>query len=144
MMPDGSQYLKTSCSCNCKNMNYLNEKCIVKLKWQGLELYTGELRYDRPSGTRKIGSSYAKSVICICSVRHVPVCMLLHWGPHLIGIKVKIAKEYAWLDFYYTCICLLHELPDGVNRVLSGRTYLSTCLSLGRSKPTAFVRHTQY
>ena len=24
------------------------------------------------------------------------------------------------------------------------RNYLSTCLSLGRSKPTAFVRHTQY
>ena len=43
------------------------------------------------------------------------VCMLLHWGPHLIDIKVKTAKEYAWLDFYYTCICLLCELPDGAN-----------------------------
>ena len=29
------------------------------------------------------------------SVRHMQVCMLLHWGPHLIGIKVKRAKEYA-------------------------------------------------
>ena len=35
------------------------------------------------------------------------------WGPHLIGIKVKTAKGYAWLDFYYTCICLLRKLPDG-------------------------------
>ena len=43
------------------------------------------------------------------------VCMLLHWGPHLIGIKVKTVKGYAWLDFYYTCICLLRELPDGAN-----------------------------
>ena len=24
-------------------------------------------------------------------------------------IKVKTAKEYAWLDFYYTCICLLRN-----------------------------------
>ena len=24
-------------------------------------------------------------------VRHMQVCMLLHWGPHLIGIKVKTA-----------------------------------------------------
>ena len=41
------------------------------------------------------------------SVRHMQVCMLLHWGPHLIGIKVSISEEYAVLDFYYTCICLL-------------------------------------
>ena len=26
-----------------------------------------------------------------------------------IYIKVKTAKEYAWLDFYYTCICLLRN-----------------------------------
>ena len=79
-------------------------------------------------------------------VRHMQVCMLLHWGPHLISIKVKRAKEYAWLDFYYTCICLLQEQPDGANWVLSGRPYLSTCDSLGGNKPSArhvFVRHTQ-
>ena len=29
-----------------------------------LQLYTGELGYDRLNGTRKIGPSYAKSVIC--------------------------------------------------------------------------------
>ena len=28
-------------------------------------IYTGELGYDGLSGTRKIGPSYAKSVICI-------------------------------------------------------------------------------
>ena len=43
------------------------------------------------------------------SVLHMQVCMLLHWGPHLIYIKVKTVKEYAWLDFYYTCICLLRN-----------------------------------
>ena len=28
-------------------------------------IYTGELGYDGPSGTREIGLPYAKSVICI-------------------------------------------------------------------------------
>ena len=28
-------------------------------------VYTGELGYDRFNGTRKIGPSYAKSVVCI-------------------------------------------------------------------------------
>ena len=49
------------------------------------------------------------------SVRHMQVCMLLQWGPHLIGINVKTVKEYAWLDFYYTSICLVRELPDSAN-----------------------------
>ena len=41
------------------------------------------------------------------SVRHMQVCMLLHWGSDFIDIKVKTAKENAWLELYYTCICLL-------------------------------------
>ena len=33
--------------------------------WSIVPSYTGELGYDGLSGTRKIGPSYAKSVICI-------------------------------------------------------------------------------
>ena len=56
------------------------------------------------------------------SVRHMQVCMLLHWGPYLIGIKVqKTWKNMpGWTFILHTCVC--YKLPDGANWALSGQT----------------------
>ena len=101
------------------------------------------------------------SVICkIChmhmtdSVCHMQVCMLLHWGPHLMGIKVKTAKEYAWLDFYvFVCYanyqtvqteCCPAERNSAHVLVLAGISRLQdTCLS-GIHNTNYIVKSIQY
>ena len=60
--------------------------------------------------------------------------------------KVKTAKEYAWLDFYYTFICLLRNTRQCELSCCLAERNISTCVGLGKNKPTArhmFVRHTQ-
>ena len=81
------------------------------------------------------------SVICkICHmhiadiVRHMQVCILLHWGPHLIGIKVKTAREYAWLDFYYTShvfVCYTNYQMVGTECCLVDRISAHVLVSAG-------------
>ena len=92
-------------------------------------VYTGKLGYDRPSGTKKIGHVHMTD-----SVRHMQMCMLLNWGPHLKNIKVKTTKEYAWLDFYHTCICLLRTTG---RCCLAERNSAHVCVSLNGNEPTA-------
>ena len=60
-------------------------------------------------------------------VRHMQNPPYTYDGPSYVSVyaialgtsfnmyKVKSAKDYAWLVFYYTCISLLRELPDGMN-----------------------------
>ena len=96
---------------------------------------TGELGYDGLRWTRRIGSSYAYDRL---SLSYVSVYVIALGTSFDIYIKVKTVKEYAWLDFYYTCICLLRNTRKW--------TQLRTCVSLGGNKLTAryvFVRHTQ-
>ena len=61
------------CSVNTLPIKYTIKRCywvysitISIFKFVGAgKVYTGELGYDGLSGTRNIGPSYAKSVICI-------------------------------------------------------------------------------
>ena len=48
-----------------KLSNKSDQPCFTLEQYFLLFTYTGELRYDRLNGTRKIGLSYAKSVIYI-------------------------------------------------------------------------------
>ena len=69
-----------------------------------LKSYTGELGYDGPSGTRKIGPSYAYYGL---SLSYMQVCMLLYWGPHLIGIKVRRGIFFlpGWTFVIHVFVC---------------------------------------
>ena len=69
--------------------------------------------------------------------RHVPVCMLLHLEPHLIGIKVKTAKEYAWLYFY----TLYRHMESGLRMVQY--TYL-ICMGVGPSILSVIAKSLAY
>ena len=66
------------------------------------------------------------------SVRHVQVCMLLHWGPHLIGIKVKQRKNMpGWTFIIHLFVCTRTTRRCKLSAAWPNKTrrLLDTCLS---------------
>ena len=95
--------------CYANNQTVQTEFCLAERNSAHvLVLQNPSYTYDESLIFIGLGPSIS-SVICKIrhmhitdSVRHMQVCMLLHWGPHLMGIKVKTAKKYmpGWTFMY--------------------------------------------
>ena len=67
--------------------------------------YTGELGYDGLNGTRKIGPSYAKSVVYICRILDMHQTGTKHIVRHMQK-SVRTVVRHIQVHLYYNIISL--------------------------------------
>ena len=77
-------------------------------------IYTGELGYDRLNGTRKIGPSYAKSVIYIWQILDMHGTGTKHLVRHRRIIRLTVVRHIqVHLYKQYSPFGFLDHLPEG-------------------------------